>query len=381
VKRIPETRFRTAGQRPISLARHATGGAWEKERVWHVRTPLPGLRPRLRGSGAIAAGVLAAVGLTAYAGTAGAAPQPSVSQVQAEVNQYTSQYDQANQQYDQAAQNLSVARVRLAKVNRQVAVAKAQFIRLRGDVAQIAATSYENGSMTSIAGLLTSSDPQTVLSSASMLQQLSGTRNQQMRQFLAAASQLSASQQQAQRTRDALAKIEQQKQQQKQHAQQLLDSKQALLASLTAQQQQAVQAASPGAGAVTVAAYTGATSTQAGQAAAFAVTMAQDRCPYVYGGTGPCQLGFDCSGLVQAAWASAGVSIPRTTYDDWASLPHVSTSSIEVGDLLLFNGQSHVAIYVGNNMIVDAPTPGSPVEEIPLNSSWYQSTLDGVVRP
>jgi cell wall-associated NlpC family hydrolase len=299
------------------------------------------------------------------------------------VNQQQAKYDQANQQYDQAAQRLSVARVQLARVNKQVAADTAQFTRLRGDVAQIAATSYEDSNMTSVAALLTSSDPQTVLSSASMLQQLSGTRNQQMKQFLVAARQLTVSQQQAQRTRSALAAIEQQKQQQRQKAQQALDNKKATLANLTAQQQQAVAATSIGAGAVTAAAaaYTGTTATQAGKAAAFAVTMAQNQCPYVYGGTGPCQQGYDCSGLMQAAWASAGVSIPRTTYDDWASLPHVSTSSIEVGDLLLFNGESHVAIYVGNNMIVDAPNAGMPVEEIPMNSSWYASTLDGVVRP
>jgi cell wall-associated NlpC family hydrolase len=358
-----------------------TGGTWEKERVWHVRTPLPGLRSRLRGSGAIAAGVLAAVGLTAYAGTAVAAPQPSISQVQQQVNQLQSKYDQANQQYDQAAQQLSVARVRLAKVNRQVAADKAQFTRLSKDVAQIAATSYEDSNTTSIAALLTSSDPQAVLNNASMLQQLASTRNQQMKQFLVATRQLSASQQQAQRTRSALAAIEQQRQQQKQQAQQLLDNKKAVLANLTAQQQQAVAAASIGAGAVTVAAYTGTTASQGGQAAAFAVTMAQNQCPYVWGGNGPCSAGYDCSGLVKAAWASAGVSIPRTTYDDWASLPHVSTSSIEPGDLLLYNGESHVAIYVGNGMIVDAPKAGMPVEELPMNSSWYASTLDGVVRP
>jgi peptidoglycan DL-endopeptidase CwlO len=297
------------------------------------------------------------------------------------VNQLTSQYDQANQQYDQAAQNLSVARVKLAKVNKQVATDKAQFTRLSADVAQIAATSYEDSNMTSIAALLTSNNPQTVLSSASMLLELSGTRNQQMKQFLVAASQLSASQQRAARTRDALAAIEQQKQQKQQSAKQALDNKQALLNNLTAQQQQAVAAASIGAGAVTAAAYTGTTATQAGQAAAYAVNKAIQRCPYVWSGTGPCANGYDCSGLAWAAWASAGVSIPRTTYDEWASLPHVSTSSIEVGDLLLYNGESHVAIYVGNNMIVDAPNSSMPVEEIPMNSSWYASNLDGVVRP
>jgi len=147
-----------------------------------------------------------------------------------------------------------------------------------------------------------------------------------------------------------------------------------LLAQLTASQQAAVQV--PGAG-TTSATYSGPTNTQAGQAVSFA--FAQLGKPYIYGATGP--NGYDCSGLVMAAWASAGVSIPRTTYAQWASLPHVPMSSIQPGDLLFFDGEGHVAIYVGHNMLIDAPQPGQNVEEVSLSSSWYASTLDGAARP
>ena len=48
-------------------------------------------------------------------------------------------------------------------------------------------------------------------------------------------------------------------------------------------------------------------------------------CTYFYGGTGPCNApGYDCSGLMMEAWASAGVSIPRVSYDQMGSLPPVS---------------------------------------------------------
>jgi cell wall-associated NlpC family hydrolase len=329
----------------------------------------------------IAAAVAAATGIATYAGAAGAAPQPTVSQVQQQVNELTTKYDQANQQYDQTTQQLSSARVKLAKVTTQVAHDQAQFKTLSVDVAQIAAQSYEDSNMTSIAALLTSNNPQAVLNQGSVLLELSGARNQQMHQFLTAARQLKVSQQQAQRTEAGLASLEHQRRQNRQQAQQLLDSKKATLASLSAPVQQAVASASIGAGAVAVSAYAGTTATQGGQAASFAVSMAQDRCPYVYGATGPCSNGYDCSGLMQAAWQNAGVSIPRTTYDDWASLPHVSTSSLEPGDLILYNGEGHVAMYVGNGMIVDAPQSGMDVEEIPMSTSWYASNEDGVVRP
>ncbi len=162
----------------------------------------------------------------------------------------------------------------------------------------------------------------------------------------------------------------------KQQASQALASKKATLASLTAPVQQAVASASIGAGGTISAVYTGTTATQAGKAVAFA--YAQLGKPYAWGATGPDS--YDCSGLAQAAWAAAGVSIPRTTYDDWASLPHVSSSSMEPGDLILFSGESHVAIYVGGGKIIDAPQTGSNVELVSL-SGWYASSEDGVVRP
>jgi len=346
-----------------------------------VRKPLLGMKARLRASVAIAAGLAAGFGLSTYTVTAGAAPQPTVADVQAKVNQVTSQFDEINQQYDHIVQQASQARAKLAAVDQQVAANQVQFTKLRGAVAQIAAESYESGDTTSVAGLLTSNDPSTVLNGASMLLEISGSRNQQMQQFLVAARQLKNSQQQAQRTKDALTAIQQQEQQKRQHASQLVATAKSALASLTAQQQQTVAANGVGGGAATATAYTGSTATQGGKAAAFAVAEAQAACPYVWGGTGPCAAGFDCSGLAQAAWASAGISIPRTTYEQWAQLPHISTSSLEPGDLILVDGEGHVAIYVGNGMIVDAPHSGANVQELSLNNSWYSQNMDGAVRP
>ena len=87
-----------------------------------------------------------------------------------------------------------------------------------------------------------------------------------------------------------------------------------------------------------------------------------------------------------SAWAYAGVSIPRTSYDQEASLPQVAlapgdvTKYLEPGDILGFIGNAHVGIYVGNGELIDAPTAGSDVELIPL-SGWYLANLDEAVRP
>ncbi len=75
------------------------------------------------------------------------------------------------------------------------------------------------------------------------------------------------------------------------------------------------------------------------------------------------------------------MQIPRTTYEQWAALPHIATSAIEPGDLLYYDGEGHVAMYVGGGFIIDAPQTGLDVQKLPMNTGWYASTFDGAVRP
>ena len=82
-----------------------------------------------------------------------------------------------------------------------------------------------------------------------------------------------------------------------------------------------------------------------------------------------------------SAWASAGITIPRDTYEQWAALPHISVSEIQPGDLLYYNGIGHVAMYVGGGMIIDAPITGLDVAKIPMSTSWYADNLDGAAVP
>ena len=96
--------------------------------------------------------------------------------------------------------NTSVpANGRLKQVNAEVARDQAQFNVARRDVAATAAAAYMDGNLTSMAALITSASPQTVLSRAAMLVQLSATRSAQMHQFITAARQLSGAQQAAKR--------------------------------------------------------------------------------------------------------------------------------------------------------------------------------------
>src|SRR5260370_26701889 len=188
--------------------------------------------------------------------------------------------------------------------------------------------------------------------------ELSGMRNAQTQQLLTDASELAGVEQQVQRTEDGVATLKSRLAAQKKSLGGLIITEKATLASLTVPQQQTVASNTIGASGTTTATYTGPTSNQADRAGAFAYAHLGE--PYQWGATGPGS--FDCSGLAQAAWAAAGVAIPRDTYEQWAALPHISSSAIQPGDLLYYDGIGHVAIYVGNGYIIDAPQTGLDVQ-------------------
>jgi len=334
----------------------------------------------MRAAVAVTAVLLVGGLATGLAQAAGAEPQPSVSQVQAQVNSLTAKFNKAVEQYDQVAEQLTAAKGRLTQINKEMAGDEAKYNSARDKVVQIADASYIDSGQTSLAGLITSSDPAQVLAEASILLQLTGARNMETQLFLNIAQQVGSVQQEQQRTELGIQQLLDQRGQTKNSIKKLLDSKQAVLDSLTASEQQQVLAGGlGGTGGSTSGTYTGPTGSQADTAVQFAYN--QLGCPYVYGGTGPCADGFDCSGLVQAAWAAAGIDIPRDTYEQWAALPHISASAIQPGDLLYYNGEGHVAMYVGGGYIIDAPSTGYDIEKIPMSTAWYADNFDGAVRP
>ncbi|MFF3375569.1 NlpC/P60 family protein [Streptomyces sp. NPDC002680] len=98
--------------------------------------------------------------------------------------------------------------------------------------------------------------------------------------------------------------------------------------------------------------------------------------PYVWGAEGPDS--FDCSGMTSAAWAAAGVTIPRTSQQQWAQLPRVDIEDMRPGDLIVyFDDASHIAMYVGDGAMVHAPRPGRTVTIAGAGSM----PILGVVRP
>jgi cell wall-associated NlpC family hydrolase len=121
--------------------------------------------------------------------------------------------------------------------------------------------------------------------------------------------------------------------------------------------------------------------------AAGAIYFAQARLgtPYLWGGEGlPSQnYEFDCSGLVQAAYASVGIKLPRVAADQWYAGPHPSASELEPGDLVFFSTSPtdaadihHVGIYVGGGMMIDAPHTGASIryDSIASEGDYFGAT-------
>ena len=104
--------------------------------------------------------------------------------------------------------------------------------------------------------------------------------------------------------------------------------------------------------------------------------------PYVFGGT--TRRGFDCSGFTKYVYASFGISLPRTSYAQFASGAAVSKNDLRPGDLVFFTtysrGASHVGIYIGGGRFVQASNPNSGVEVSSLSDSFYSSRYLGARR-
>ncbi len=116
--------------------------------------------------------------------------------------------------------------------------------------------------------------------------------------------------------------------------------------------------------------------------AATAITYAQGKLgtPYLWGGEGTPEQGgrFDCSGLTQAAYGSAGITLPRVANDQYNAGPHPKRNELLPGDLVFFSDDltnsraiRHVGIYVGGGYMIDAPRTGAVIRFDPIDTPDY----------
>jgi peptidoglycan DL-endopeptidase CwlO len=282
-------------------------------------------------------------------------PQPSLSSLVAEAKQLSNQVDALGQQFDSL--RIQIAHAKTEEKQAKLAAKRAQQAMAGSQqaVSQLAAMGYMDGGMDPTLQMLTSSDPAQFLSQASTVEELNNQAGMrltrlQAEQLAAARAQATATEQIA--TVDALQKEINGKISQ-------IHSKLAVLNSSAMTQALAVfnQTGSYPSVVLPEATTVGTVALRA------ALTKRGDW--YVWGAAGPTT--FDCSGLVVWAFAQEGISLPHYTGSLWNSGMHVSRTDLEPGDLMFFFADlSHVSIYLGNGLMVAAPSTGQVVQVQPV---------------
>ncbi|MFD4246081.1 NlpC/P60 family protein [Streptomyces sp. NPDC058525] len=309
---------------------------------------------------------------TAFEGTSQADPRPTPAQVEAEVDRLYEEAEAATERYNGAKQKADEAERALDGLRDETARKTDQLNAARGTLGSLAATQYRRGSLGTAVQLAMAADPQEYLAQASFISR-AGDRNaagiSSVRRRLDEVGKLK--EQAAGRLADLRAQRDELAGHKAEIEGKLATAKQ-LLAKLTAEQRAAYEARSGG-GAPAAGPQSAppppAPAPSDGSRAARAVAFAHGAIgkPYVWGATGPGS--FDCSGLTQAAWRSAGVSLPRTTYTQINAGRRVSRDQLAPGDLVFFySGVTHVGLYIGNGQMIHAPRPGSTVRVAPIDS-------------
>ncbi|PSK97720.1 cell wall-associated NlpC family hydrolase [Murinocardiopsis flavida] len=319
-------------------------------------------------------GLAAATGLVLPVGTANAEPEPSRADVEKRVDKLTKQSSAIVQDYNQAKEDLKVADKRVSDLDDQVGEEEDRYERLRKTVAGFASASYRNSDLDAPSSALTIDKPEDLLDRNADIDYLSKNQKTQLDEFTGSNERLIKLKKEAEDKQKKADKDRKALKKDKEKVQRKLDEQEEVLAGLGGNGgSSAGQGQSSGNGA----SYNGSASGNARTALDFAYGKVGT--PYVWGGTGP--NGYDCSGLTQAAWKAAGVSIPRTTYAQYEMPNKVSRGELQPGDIMFFfDDIGHNGLYAGNGKMVHAPSSGKTVEVVDLAAYW-DGQFKGAVRP
>jgi cell wall-associated NlpC family hydrolase len=292
-------------------------------------------------------------GGTSQAQTGGSTP--SLKQLVAQATQLSNEVDSLGQQYDGLQIQLAHANAEV-KIARQAA-ARAEAAMAGGEkaVGQLAAMGYMNGGMDPTLQMLTSGNPDLFLGQASTMQQLNdeaGMRVSTLQHEQVAAQRAQATAREEIATADQL-------QSQINSKEKTIKAKLGILNSSAMTQAMAIFSQTGSYPDVVLPEATNVGTT------ALRAALTQRGKPYIWGAAGPDA--YDCSGLVMWAFAQEGISLPHYTGSLWNSGMHVSRADLEPGDLVFFFADlSHVGIYVGNGLMVAAPSTGQVVQVQPI---------------
>ncbi len=341
----------------------------------------------LSGGTARTAATLALAGAataTALEGSSHAEPAYTPSQVKAKIDKLYREAEVATEKYNGVKEEAGKARTSLARLQDEAARETDHLNTHRRALGTAATAQYRHGTVAP-AGvqLALSSDPDQYLERARLADRAGAVHAATVKGAQHQRRELDQLRADADEQLDRLRSLQAELRRHKATVTGKLKEAERQLARLTAQERAAYTAtdghvdAGTGAASRTALPAIGnvpAPNARAAQAVAFAYRAIGS--PYVWGAAGPNT--FDCSGLAQAAWKAAGVSLPRTTYTQIGAGTRIPRSQLAPGDLVFFySGISHVGIYIGDGHMIHAPRTGTTIRSAPID----QMPFAGATRP
>ncbi|MGW3204706.1 NlpC/P60 family protein [Streptomyces sp. NPDC001135] len=315
-----------------------------------------------------------------------AAPDPqqrSVSALLTELQQLYRQTEQATETYDASAEKLARQRAEVSRLDGELSRARLALQASRADAGRLARQQYQSSDgLGPYLRLLLARDPQHALDEGHVIGELARERARTVTRLTAAEKRQDVLTRAARKALGTQLALADQHKKQRDDVRARLSDVERLLASLTPAQLTAIAGLERQG--VTEAQHKLTTSgalpddrpaTPEGDRAV-RYAMAQLGKPYRWGAQGPSA--YDCSGLTSEAWSHAGTPIPRTSQEQWKRLRRIPLKDLRPGDLVIyFPEATHVAMYVGDGRVVQAPRPGGAVEVSPMASY----PILGAVRP
>jgi cell wall-associated NlpC family hydrolase len=337
-------------------------------------------KPRSRSAGGHTVRTAATIALagaataTGFDGIGHAEPQLTPEQVRTKVDRLYQEAEAATEKYNGAKEKAEAAETRLDSLRDEAARRTEQLNEARDALGAIAAAQYRGGGLDPAMQLALTDDPDRYLDSAEFVER-AGTR--QAASVANVRRQLREIEQLRGAAHIELTSLKSRQAELKRHKKTItgkLGAARRLMSRLPAEERavpgddgaRASRATTGARGDLTTPGAATAEAPNSRAAAAVSYAYAKLGSPYVWGATGPDA--FDCSGLIQAAYRSAGISLPRTTYAQIDAGRRVSRSELLPGDLVFFySGISHVGLYIGNGQMIHAPNPSAPVRVAPID--------------
>ncbi|MFE2532524.1 NlpC/P60 family protein [Streptomyces sp. NPDC059371] len=338
---------------------------------------------RLVCTGAVAVGALLPSAPVMAAPEPGSDARQSVASLLTDLQRLYRDAERATETYNGTAEKLKKQRAEVAGLDARLARARLSLEDSRIAAGRLARQQYQGGDEISpYVRLLLARDPQHALDQGHLIGQLSLERAQTVRRVAGGEKRTDGLARAARKALDGQLSLAARQKKERDEVRERLDDVERLLASLTAEQlaeMGRVEKSGTDAAQKKIMASGSLSSvrppTREGEEA-LRYAVEQIGKPYEWGAEGP--KAYDCSGLTSQSWEQAGRPIPRTSQEQWAELPRVPLDELRPGDLVIyFPEATHVAMYLGDGMVVQAPRPGAKIKVSPIAAN----PLLGAVRP